>query len=774
MMKKIVRVSLLLVAIVAFVLAMVGCGEKQATGISVTPPTKVEYEVGEELDLAGMSAELVYDDESTETISVEDLTVSGFTSEQAGTVTVTVTYQTFQDTFTVTVNEAGSPAGSKIAVDGVTFESNSVEYNGEEHTLLAADVPTGVDVVYANNVLTNAGTANATATLSAQEGYVLTVDGEDVTEPIVLEATFAVVPKTITASVVGADAIYETGNAITVEIELTGVLAGDTVNYTFTTEPQEVVAAGDYVGTVEIDNANYALASAQVNFCVQERTPLTTPNFSFRDGEIVVALIDENSDTWAYSYDGIDYVNTTEQSVALTGVGSLTVYVKAVADRVGYVDSDPISKSVYVEGVLTEYDFVTKEGEQVRDMSGNGAHLTVRGGNVTSDCTVIDNSTQTGSVAYTPQSLGYDNATSITVEVVAKVDDLVVPASGDKWYPLVYKTNEYFIGYWTVNTEPAKARLCMVLFSGNEGDVFYDGMWFDDTNFWLPLSAIEDGNYHSYAITYDEATGAVSYYMDYMQIGTATREVGDVCRYTGNSILFGGWGNLYDVENDLIGIYSSVSYKYFKVRNYAVPVGGLTNFYAMTEYVVASGSDLSFAPAENVSNLQYLTDISQAPQYGSMTFEISFVLNAADMTNGVRYTVANRGESFQLYLIKDNGHIFGQCYVRTTGANNVYGQTFLDFGAIDEYVTTFGDGVTVNTMRITFDAFTGRARGQVNDVYIDWCYKDFGGSLINPTGMHNQAFPLYVGSAAWGEALPVSTQIKSFTLKTAPVAIQAN
>lgn len=64
-------------------------------------PTKAEYNVGEEIDLTGLSVAVVWSDGSEETVT--DYTVTGFDSGSAGTKTVTVTYQDNTVTFDVTV-----------------------------------------------------------------------------------------------------------------------------------------------------------------------------------------------------------------------------------------------------------------------------------------------------------------------------------------------------------------------------------------------------------------------------------------------------------------------------------------------------------------------------------------------------------------------------------------------------------------------------------------------------------------------------------------------
>ena len=79
---------------------------KQLTGtLELTmPPTKTQYNVGEELDLTGMVVSVVWSDGTKE--AVTDYTVSGYDGSVAGTCTVVVTYQGETVSFEVTVAAA--------------------------------------------------------------------------------------------------------------------------------------------------------------------------------------------------------------------------------------------------------------------------------------------------------------------------------------------------------------------------------------------------------------------------------------------------------------------------------------------------------------------------------------------------------------------------------------------------------------------------------------------------------------------------------------------
>lgn len=82
-------------------------------GITVTPPAKLDYYTGEELDTTGMSVRAVWLD-GTRT-EVTDYAVSGFDSVTAGAKTVVISYNGHTDSFTVTVQQSATVSGIEIA-----------------------------------------------------------------------------------------------------------------------------------------------------------------------------------------------------------------------------------------------------------------------------------------------------------------------------------------------------------------------------------------------------------------------------------------------------------------------------------------------------------------------------------------------------------------------------------------------------------------------------------------------------------------------------------
>ncbi|GEM_PF-130801 len=106
-MKRIV--ALIVVLLASFVL--VACGEEAVTldRLTVTPPTKVEYTVGDNFDATGMVVKAFYTDGTDVTLTASDYTLSGFSSTAAGLVTITVTYEDNTVTFGVAVFDPEAP-----------------------------------------------------------------------------------------------------------------------------------------------------------------------------------------------------------------------------------------------------------------------------------------------------------------------------------------------------------------------------------------------------------------------------------------------------------------------------------------------------------------------------------------------------------------------------------------------------------------------------------------------------------------------------------------
>jgi branched-chain amino acid transport system substrate-binding protein len=100
-MKRIVALFIVLLA--TFGLAACGETEVGVDRITVTPPTKVEYIIGEEFSSAGMVVTVIFTDGTDRVLTSSEYTVSGFNSATTGLKTVTVTHEGKTATFGVAV-----------------------------------------------------------------------------------------------------------------------------------------------------------------------------------------------------------------------------------------------------------------------------------------------------------------------------------------------------------------------------------------------------------------------------------------------------------------------------------------------------------------------------------------------------------------------------------------------------------------------------------------------------------------------------------------------
>nr|MCR4959990.1 bacterial Ig-like domain-containing protein [Lachnospiraceae bacterium] len=112
------------------------------TGIKVTAPTKVEYYVGEDLDLTGGKITVSYDKADSEEIALTESMISGYDKNKVGRQTITVTYDKFTATFAVTVKAL--PGTYTITYQNCTGAENpnpATYKEGEGLVLLEASKP---------------------------------------------------------------------------------------------------------------------------------------------------------------------------------------------------------------------------------------------------------------------------------------------------------------------------------------------------------------------------------------------------------------------------------------------------------------------------------------------------------------------------------------------------------------------------------------------------------------------------------------------------------
>ena len=114
--------------------------------ITVSGPTKTEYKIGEELDLAGLEVTAHYSDGSE--VAVEGYEVSGFDSSTAGEKTVTVTYEGKIAAFTVNVlpDDDTDKTDLEIAVElaGLLDLNRYTEESVQVFRVALASAPRGI------------------------------------------------------------------------------------------------------------------------------------------------------------------------------------------------------------------------------------------------------------------------------------------------------------------------------------------------------------------------------------------------------------------------------------------------------------------------------------------------------------------------------------------------------------------------------------------------------------------------------------------------------
>ncbi|MCH7415230.1 YDG domain-containing protein, partial [Belliella sp. R4-6] len=158
---------------------------------------------------------------------------------------------------------------TSATITGITFENGSFVFDGTEKTIeITGTLPNGTSVAYANNTLTNAGTQQATATIS----------GDNYSE-LVLNAELTITPATITGITFENGSFVFDGTEKTIEI--TGTLPnGTSVAYANNT----LTNAGTQQATATISGDNYTTLVLTADLTI---TPATITGITFENGSFV-------------------------------------------------------------------------------------------------------------------------------------------------------------------------------------------------------------------------------------------------------------------------------------------------------------------------------------------------------------------------------------------------------------------------------------------------------------------------------------------------------
>lgn len=101
-MKKIFAIIL---ALFVLTLALVSCGAKEITGITIDDGLVREYNVNDTPDFSNVKATVKYNDDTTKSITAADLTFSTIDTSTPGTKKLTITYDSFSITVDITVKQ---------------------------------------------------------------------------------------------------------------------------------------------------------------------------------------------------------------------------------------------------------------------------------------------------------------------------------------------------------------------------------------------------------------------------------------------------------------------------------------------------------------------------------------------------------------------------------------------------------------------------------------------------------------------------------------------
>ena len=173
---------------------------------------------------------------------------------------------------------------TETEITGITFSDANFDFDGQEHAVTVTGIiPDGVSVSYANNKGTDAGTYNATATLSGT-GY----------KTLTLNAKLTINPLTITGVTFRDKRAVYTGKEHTVTVE--GSLPeGVSVSYTNNTATK----AGTYNATAVLSGKNYATLTLHATLEIY-----TIQEIAIAAKDVLTAVL-SRPDPWEFIPEGL-------------------------------------------------------------------------------------------------------------------------------------------------------------------------------------------------------------------------------------------------------------------------------------------------------------------------------------------------------------------------------------------------------------------------------------------------------------------------------------
>ena len=182
------------------------------------------------------------------------VTYIGNNQTNVGTYTVLAVFSGDSANYNPIANMTATLTVTQNAVQGVTFDSRTVTYDGAAHSLtIEGNLPHGIAVVYEGNSQTNAGTYTVTAKfVGSNPNFEQLPD---------MSATLTIEKRELQIEFVGEQTAAYTGYAQKpLTARATNLCGSDTVAIDITYDG-DVVDAGTYVATATVDSDNYKLTA---------------------------------------------------------------------------------------------------------------------------------------------------------------------------------------------------------------------------------------------------------------------------------------------------------------------------------------------------------------------------------------------------------------------------------------------------------------------------------------------------------------------------------
>ena len=182
------------------------------------------------------------------------VTYIGNNQTNVGTYTVLAVFSGDSANYNPIANMTATLTVTQNAVQGVTFDSRTVTYDGAAHSLtIEGNLPHGIAVVYEGNSQTNAGTYTVTAKfVGSNPNFEQLPD---------MTATLTIEKRELQIEFVGEQTAAYTGYAQKpLTARATNLCGSDTVAIDITYDG-DVVDAGTYVATATVDSDNYKLTA---------------------------------------------------------------------------------------------------------------------------------------------------------------------------------------------------------------------------------------------------------------------------------------------------------------------------------------------------------------------------------------------------------------------------------------------------------------------------------------------------------------------------------